>query len=812
MDEGYSGLFDTADTSKGGNVEPEKFGFTVDTHLFRELGELLVGRDSTALIELIKNSYDADATHVTVRGKGLLDGGGTLTVVDDGVGMTPEIFRTAFLRVASRYKEQGSRLSPRYSRRYTGAKGVGRLSAHKLAERLRLSSVPDAQALNIEGGSALEGVVASINWRALEDEYSTLDDVGNGLMVRPFEVTGQPAGTELRLEGTRTRWSKRSLSKFVQEVAACLPSKELLSAPNFEIPDKYSPLGDLKPWTRGENDPGFRIHLEGDLDIGEDLWPQLFDRSNWLLEIKATAESVVFGIHPTPTTLKEYPDAKSYLLRRNHPSPGRGPFFTARIYAREGGVGKKELSRFALDNSGIRVYLEGFRVVPYGERGDDWLGLNEDYARRSRELNIILDEGSAEILPEQKQESFKISGNYQYAGGVFMTASDASALRPVVNREGFLQDEAFGDLQLLVRNGVDLLTRARAATRANSRYRRSGQLHDQISRPQEGGNVSGTAKDEPVPEEVAEPQPQPSSGLEETNARDNLSFSLTRVRQELTSIKATVGFDPALSRSLETASAAVDLAEHSADQELADRAMLEVLASVGLQFAAFIHEVNGLLSEAQSVRTLANAIDGRSLPVGQGQILQDLRSGIDSLCQTLARQASYLTEVVGPDARRRRKRIPLTEVPRTSLQLLAHTLNERGIHVTEDLDSSAKTPPMFPAELTIICTNLLTNAAKAAGRNGRIMITGGAIANGGIRLRVENTGEAVSLEESERWFQPFETSTTEVDIVLGQGMGLGLPITRRMVSEYAGTVRFVEPSQGFSTAVEVVVPGRGQRR
>ena len=35
--------------------------FAVDTHLFRELGELLVGRDSTALIELIKNAYDADA-------------------------------------------------------------------------------------------------------------------------------------------------------------------------------------------------------------------------------------------------------------------------------------------------------------------------------------------------------------------------------------------------------------------------------------------------------------------------------------------------------------------------------------------------------------------------------------------------------------------------------------------------------------------------------------------------------------------------------------------------------------------------------
>ena len=45
--------------------------FTVDTHLFRELGELLVGRDSTALIELIKNAYDADATAVTLYGEHL---------------------------------------------------------------------------------------------------------------------------------------------------------------------------------------------------------------------------------------------------------------------------------------------------------------------------------------------------------------------------------------------------------------------------------------------------------------------------------------------------------------------------------------------------------------------------------------------------------------------------------------------------------------------------------------------------------------------------------------------------------------------
>src|SRR5438270_11695011 len=82
--------------------------FTVDTHLFRELGELLVGRDSTALVELIKNSYDADATVVSVEGVHLDNPQqGRIRITDDGIGMNREAFEGGFLRIASRIKERG---------------------------------------------------------------------------------------------------------------------------------------------------------------------------------------------------------------------------------------------------------------------------------------------------------------------------------------------------------------------------------------------------------------------------------------------------------------------------------------------------------------------------------------------------------------------------------------------------------------------------------------------------------------------------------------------------------------------------------
>ncbi len=115
--------------------------FSVDTHLFRELGELLVGRDSTALIELIKNAYDADATRVIVYGQSLSHlGQGYITIKDNGIGMSRSEFEKGFLTIASRTKDDSTRRSKVYERRFTGQKGIGRLAAHKLARVLEVSS------------------------------------------------------------------------------------------------------------------------------------------------------------------------------------------------------------------------------------------------------------------------------------------------------------------------------------------------------------------------------------------------------------------------------------------------------------------------------------------------------------------------------------------------------------------------------------------------------------------------------------------------------------------------------------------------
>jgi signal transduction histidine kinase len=179
---------------------------------------------------------------------------------------------------------------------------------------------------------------------------------------------------------------------------------------------------------------------------------------------------------------------------------------------------------------------------------------------------------------------------------------------------------------------------------------------------------------------------------------------------------------------------------------------------------------------------------------------------MSDLRRSLERQASYLIDVVTPDARRRRSRQSLAERFDAGARLVAHVAERRGISLVNAIPKGVNSPPMFPAELATVFSNLLTNAVKAAGDRGRIRASAKRERDGQTVLRVENTGAAVKRSEAERWFQPFESTTATVHTVLGQGMGLGLPITRSVLAEYGASIEFAVPSRGFATAIAITFP------
>jgi signal transduction histidine kinase len=240
---------------------------------------------------------------------------------------------------------------------------------------------------------------------------------------------------------------------------------------------------------------------------------------------------------------------------------------------------------------------------------------------------------------------------------------------------------------------------------------------------------------------------------------------------------------------------------------MTEGSVLRVLASVGTQMAAFVHEINSILGMAKALETAVSEIE-RELTMSptQRKRLVQLRSAIEDLRRGIERQASYLTDVISPDARRRRSRQKLADRFEAGLRLISAAAGRRGIEVENEIPPELKSPPMFPAELTVVFSNLLTNAVKATGEEGRIRATGRQDREGQVTITLENTGTRVDLGDAERWFRPFESTTVQTDPVLGQGMGMGLPITRNMLEEYGASIRFSPPSRGFATALEIVFP------
>jgi len=756
--------------------------FTVDTHLFRELGELLVGRDSTALIELIKNAYDADATEVLVQGRDLNSlETGLITIIDNGVGMTEEQFELGFLRIASRLKDTKDRRSAQFHRRFTGAKGIGRLAAHKLARFIEIYSVPGIQ----NGVVASQLLHASIDWEKVEAK-ATLDDLADSdaITIRVEEASRKSKrGTTIHLKRLRRKWTEAERARFFAEVQTYRPPLVLTSPPKsilehpllFEAPI----VADAR-----STDPGFDIELTGEFAAGEEYWQNLSQTAQWLIEIDAFSKGGKIRVQVAPTRkgLTEFPDAALRSYKFVHPNLPGGPFFHARILIREGGGGNRGERAWLGRTSGIRVFMEGFRVLPYGEPNDDWLSIDADYKKRQKALTYLNEVGIKEEVQDE-EEGLLFLGNSAYFGAIFLTSSSAPGLQMLVNREGFIPDSDYESLVQIVRTAVYLSVRVRAAAKAERRDERS-----------QNRKTNAENRADPSRRDL---------GAAVRHSVERASKLASEARE-----LASAGKFKAAEERISDAAREFERGALTSERLMTEGAVLRVLASVGTQMAAFVHEIRGLLEIATTVeRTLHKIRDEGDWPPPIRKKLADLHVGLTTLRRAVERHASYLTDVTSADATRRRSRQSLAERFDSAMRFVDRVVEQKGIKIVNDIPLELKSPPMFRAELTLIFSNLLSNAVRAAGEDGKILIAAQEGKGRTIILRMQNTGRSVRLQEAERWFRPFESTTTTTDPVLGQGMGMGLPITRNMLEDYGATIEFVAPQHGYKTALEITFPG-----
>lgn len=121
--------------------------------LLTMLGDQLISNEQTAVIELIKNSYDADAEWVKVTFENFGDDKNKykilpkskIVIEDNGCGMTTDIIQNAWMNPATPIKanKRGSQLkTPIFHRIIQGEKGIGRYAMLKLGKTIEMVTRP----------------------------------------------------------------------------------------------------------------------------------------------------------------------------------------------------------------------------------------------------------------------------------------------------------------------------------------------------------------------------------------------------------------------------------------------------------------------------------------------------------------------------------------------------------------------------------------------------------------------------------------------------------------------------------------------
>ena len=127
-------------------MNKKEVNLTIDSRIISHLGEALIDNEKIALLELIKNSSDADANYCNIEIDTLYQsehGQGRIIIEDDGNGMTPYIIENAFLKIATSFKSSHQKVSPKFKRQAQGNKGIGRLSLNQLGKFISVDTKVD---------------------------------------------------------------------------------------------------------------------------------------------------------------------------------------------------------------------------------------------------------------------------------------------------------------------------------------------------------------------------------------------------------------------------------------------------------------------------------------------------------------------------------------------------------------------------------------------------------------------------------------------------------------------------------------------
>jgi len=737
--------------------------FTVDAALLRELGEQLIGHSHIALAELLKNSYDADATECRIEFRD-----DEIIVWDNGHGISEQEFHAHWMRLGTTHKTV-TRESRGYRRPMTGSKGIGRLSVQFLADEMTLESATV--------NDASRHLYVFVDWTGVRrgEELNTVNvlwQMRDGTMSLP---TSESSGTRIVLKKLRSEWGTEAIEKLGQEI--------WLLRPPFAAPQ-----------VRRTERTGLDFHI--DIDAPKILRArEAFDKlqnalfQNWKAKIRGRLRDGRAGGEATielefkPSYPEGQEASRSFRERVSLPinagpaaSSGSpcaidGAKFEILVFKTEGrqpgGLAVGEVREYLRRFGNVSVYDSGFRLPYYGA-SQDWLNVTRDQGRRlivSDLLPARLNVEGRYLLdlpaPGRIFGAVEIDTNHERSLAENIHAGPGESLQLSPGRDRLAPNRAFKQLRNLVRFSLDFYA---------SRYRMLA-----------------------------------AQSAEKARARESPARTVRRAVVVLDRNRDAM--PRAVFRDVRREVVAAEKASKRAEEETDRRAvLLAPLATAGMTALALNHE---LAREITLVSRLGERLTAVAARLDAPELAEIARSLLEAESRFRSLQELF-APLVSEEDREATDRLrvgPVVESVVRAMRPLMPRVSFEAVDVPEDL----RFPVGSFADWNALLQNLLSNAWNAmldAEKDPSVAFDGGRRGRYQEWFRVSDTGVGlgVPLGEAPALFEPFErrlrVSERNRSVAMG-GQGLGLALVRLIASRRSVRAAFVRPRTGFSTSFEL---------
>jgi signal transduction histidine kinase len=465
------------------SAQPSAERLRFSTAVLRLLGEELNPSPDQGILELIKNSYDADAKRCTVELKGVHIKGGSIILKDDGIGMTADEIRNGWLIVGDSMKSRREK-SPS-GRLLVGSKGLGRLGALRLGKKVKLTTRPKS-----EPGVQYR---MEIDWSSFE-KARVVEEVELSV-IREAALMDTP-GTEIVISKLPAQWSKADIKRLAR--AILLLRDPFGHEQGFQASLKAEEFAELEALAQEGYFKEADFHLVAKLDAD--------GRAS--AEVRSAAGKVIFSAkHGDISTEKEHPLYETpALVFEMWEFKLSGEWFSAAMKQATVGAVKKWLEQFG----GIRLYHRGVRVWPYGEPKNDWLDMN---LRRAQHQ---------ELRPSTNNSIGCV--RIEDPGGVFQLKTD---------RLGIMEGRSFDELRRFTDEALDWMARERRRDRDKRKKAAEEVVHkdkqDAAKKVDEAIKLIPPAQRIEVQKAVAKLQSAHAAEVELKNQTAQLYFTLGTV-------------------------------------------------------------------------------------------------------------------------------------------------------------------------------------------------------------------------------------------------------------------------------------------